>query len=165
MPPAVHVGRDGPRLVLSPTLTTRLIQQLPPCLRDRSCLQPLHSIIRSLFLPFSPFCYGTNRLPATQHIAIMILRRRAAGGDTCTSAGRVTAHLLLSFLAFSPPSAHAASQPRADDQAVLQLHPDYFNPAPEPPAPAEHTFVSHLCYLPFPKPRFHHQQQPRGYQN
>lgn len=72
----------------------------------------------------------------------MILRRRAACGDTCTSAGRVTAHLLLSFLAFSPPSVHAASQPRADDQAVLQLHPDYFNPAPEPPAPADHTFVS-----------------------
>ncbi|KAG6365083.1 hypothetical protein INS49_006689 [Diaporthe citri] len=71
----------------------------------------------------------------------MILRRRAAGGDTCTSAGRVTAHLLLSFLAFSPTSVHAASQPRADDQAVLRLHPDYFNPAPEPPAPAVHTFT------------------------
>lgn len=76
----------------------------------------------------------------------MILRRRTAAGDTCTSAGRVTAHLLLSFLAFSPSSTHAASHPRADDQAVLQIHPDYFNPAPEPPAPAEHTFTLRHVY-------------------
>lgn len=76
----------------------------------------------------------------------MILRRRAAVGDTCTSAGRVTANLLLSFLAFSTSTTHAASHPRADDQAVLQLHPDYFNPAPEPPAPAEHTFTLRHVY-------------------
>ncbi|KAJ0118508.1 hypothetical protein J7T55_009291 [Diaporthe amygdali] len=75
----------------------------------------------------------------------MILRRRATGGDTCTSAGRVTAHLLLSFLAFSP-STHAASHPRADDQSVLQLHPDFFHPAPEPPVPAEHTFTLRHVY-------------------
>lgn len=89
-----------------------------------------------------PLLRNSHYLPAAQHIITMIIRRRAAGGDTCTSAGRVTAHLLLSFLAFSPSSTSAASQPRADDQAVLQLHPDYFQPAPEPPVPAEHTFVS-----------------------
>lgn len=85
----------------------------------------------------------------------MILRRRAEGGDTCASTGRVTAQLLLSFLAFSPTSTYAASQPRADDQAVLQLRPDYFNPTPEPPAPAEHTFVS----LPLP-PRHYFPSTP-----
>ncbi|KAL1880666.1 putative lipase atg15 [Diaporthe australafricana] len=76
----------------------------------------------------------------------MILRRRATGADTCTSAGRVTAHLLLSFLAFSPLPVLAASHPRADEQAVLQLHSDFFNPAPEPPAPAEHTFTLRHVY-------------------
>lgn len=72
----------------------------------------------------------------------MIIRRKARGADTCTSAGRVTAHLLLSFLALAPTSAVAAAGSREHDQAVLPIQPDFFNPSPEPPPPAEHVFVS-----------------------
>lgn len=70
----------------------------------------------------------------------MIIRRKARGADTCTSAGRVTAHLLLSFLALAPTSAVAAAGSREHDQAVLPIQPDFFNPSPEPPPPAEHVF-------------------------
>ncbi|KUI60738.1 Putative lipase atg15 [Cytospora mali] len=71
----------------------------------------------------------------------MILRRKTRGGDTCTSAGRVTAQLLLSFLAFSPSPADAARNSRSNEQAILQIQPDFFNPSPEPPSPAEHVFT------------------------
>ena len=79
----------------------------------------------------------------------MILRRKARGGDTCTSAGRVTAQLLLSFLAFSPTPVDAARSPRSDEQAVLPFQPDFFNPSPEPPSPAEHVFVSPIAHPSF----------------
>jgi lipase ATG15 len=75
----------------------------------------------------------------------MILRRKTRGSDTCTSAGRVTAQLLLSFLAFSPAPADAARDSRSNEQAVLPLQPDFFIPSPEPPAPAEHVFVSFIA--------------------
>lgn len=79
----------------------------------------------------------------------MILRRKARGADTrCTSAGRVTAHLLLSFLTLAPSPAFAAGHSRSDDQAVLPIQPDFFSPSPEPPPPAEHVFVS-LSRSPF----------------
>lgn len=73
----------------------------------------------------------------------MILRRKTRAGDsTCTSAGRVTAQLLLSFLTFAPSSfVHAAGNSRSNGQAVLPILPDLFNPSPEPPPPAEHVFV------------------------
>ncbi|KAK7733916.1 putative lipase atg15 [Cytospora paraplurivora] len=71
----------------------------------------------------------------------MILRRKTGGTDTCTSAGRVTARLLLSFLAFSPAAADTARHPRSNEQAVLQLQPELFIPEPEPPSPAEHVFT------------------------
>ncbi|KAF3770493.1 hypothetical protein M406DRAFT_96843 [Cryphonectria parasitica EP155] len=73
----------------------------------------------------------------------MILRRKTRGrGDTCTSAGKVTASLLLSFLMLAPAaSAHApAGNSRSSEQADLPFKPDFFNPSPEPPAPADHVF-------------------------
>lgn len=72
----------------------------------------------------------------------MILRRKTTADDTCTSAGRVTAHLLLSFLTLSPTSVYATGGARSNEQAILPFEPDFFNPIPEPPAPAEHVFVS-----------------------
>lgn len=76
----------------------------------------------------------------------MILRRKAknTSESKCTSAGRVTANLLLSFLTLAPATAHAAANSPSYEQAVLPLKPDFFNPAPEPPPPAEHVFVS-IC--------------------
>src|SRR4051812_16694072 len=69
----------------------------------------------------------------------MAMRRR----NRCTSAGRVTAKLLLSFLAAAATPVHAAVGNRADGQAVLPLttSPILPLPNPEPPAPAEHVFV------------------------
>ncbi len=57
----------------------------------------------------------------------------------CPSAGRVTARLLLSFLAVS--GSHATA---VDGGAVIPLPngPMLAPLDPEPPAPAEHTFVS-----------------------
>lgn len=81
----------------------------------------------------------------------MILRRKTGGGDTCTSAGRVTANLLLSFLTLAPTPTFAGGHSRPNEQAVLPLQPELFNPTPEPPAPAEHVFVSRpssLIYSP-----------------
>lgn len=74
----------------------------------------------------------------------MILRRKSKADDTCTSAGRVTAHLLLSFLTLSPTSVYANRDARSNEQAILPFEPEFFNPTPEPPVPAEHVFVSAL---------------------
>jgi lipase ATG15 len=61
---------------------------------------------------------------------------------TCTSAGRVTAKLLLSFLAISASPALAyQSEHEHLSQAVLPDTPILPPLVPEPPAPAEHTFT------------------------
>ncbi len=93
----------------------------------------------------------------------MITRKRRTG-SRCSSAGRVTASLLLSFIALSASaSANAAghnlqqhmpdgnnihnnnnnnnNNNRIDSQIVLPI--DVLQPLiPEPPSPAEHLFVS-----------------------
>ncbi|KAI3337332.1 alpha/beta-hydrolase [Xylariaceae sp. AK1471] len=67
----------------------------------------------------------------------MILKRRRPE-STCDSAGRVTAHLLLSFLALSASPA-AASISNSD--AIFSDNPILVPLVPEPPPPAEHTFT------------------------
>lgn len=67
----------------------------------------------------------------------------------CVSAGRVTAQLLLSFLAFSSFSGTAiasASGDRASEQLVLPLPPQGPILAPEAPEPAEHEFTLRHIY-------------------
>ncbi|KND91658.1 putative lipase atg15 [Tolypocladium ophioglossoides CBS 100239] len=65
---------------------------------------------------------------------------------TCTSAGRVTAALLLSFLAVAPDAASATQHHNIVDQSVfLPLGPG-LSPRPEPPLPAEHTFTLRHIY-------------------
>jgi lipase ATG15 len=72
----------------------------------------------------------------------MFFRRRKDSGG-CSSAGRVTAKLLLSFLAVSATPTHAAVNKQANQQAVLPYDPVPLAPLnPEPPSPAEHVFVS-----------------------
>ncbi|OAA64287.1 autophagy related lipase [Niveomyces insectorum RCEF 264] len=69
----------------------------------------------------------------------------------CTSAGRVTAKLLLSFLAVSTTTLAAATGGgggEASEQLVLPLPPSGPVLSPEPPAPAEHVFVHSTTYLP-----------------
>ncbi|KAK8049333.1 hypothetical protein PG994_011063 [Apiospora phragmitis] len=65
--------------------------------------------------------------------------------STCASAGRVTAQLLLSFLAFSSSPAAAS---RFDDQAQIALsNSPILSPLiPEPPQPADHTFTLRHIY-------------------
>ncbi|KAH9900626.1 Alpha/Beta hydrolase protein [Xylariomycetidae sp. FL2044] len=66
----------------------------------------------------------------------MITRKRPV--STCTSAGRVTAQLLLSFLALSAtPTAASLS----DRGVFLEDSPILSPLVPEPPQPAEHTFT------------------------
>ncbi|KAI0480319.1 alpha/beta-hydrolase [Xylariaceae sp. FL0804] len=67
----------------------------------------------------------------------MILRQNPPA-TTCHSAGRVTARLLLSFLAISA-STPAASA--SDSGAVLPAGPVLQPLVPEPPQPADHTFT------------------------
>jgi lipase ATG15 len=72
-----------------------------------------------------------------------MLAKRKEEGARCTSAGRVTAQLLLSFLALSASPLAAAGHARSDAQLVLPIDASPIAPLiPEPPAPAEHTFVS-----------------------
>ncbi|KAK8115082.1 hypothetical protein PG999_007151 [Apiospora kogelbergensis] len=65
--------------------------------------------------------------------------------STCASAGRVTAQLLLSFLAFSSSPVNAS---RFDDQGqvVLSNSPILAPLIPEPPQPADHTFTLRHIY-------------------
>ena len=61
----------------------------------------------------------------------------------CSSTGRVTARLLLSFLALSASPIAAAANTKQDAQLVLPIEVAPIAPLiPEPPAPAEHIFVS-----------------------
>ncbi|KAL2261904.1 hypothetical protein VTK26DRAFT_3028 [Humicola hyalothermophila] len=76
----------------------------------------------------------------------MFLRRKEASA-TCTSAGRVTAQLLLSFLALSASPISAAADSRPDAQFILPIEAAPIAPLiPEPPAPAEHTFTLRHIY-------------------
>ncbi|KAI2642613.1 Alpha/Beta hydrolase protein [Xylaria nigripes] len=68
----------------------------------------------------------------------MVLNRRRSALETCESAGRVTANLLLSFLALSA-SPTVASRPASD--LIFPDSPILTPLVPEPPAPAEHTFT------------------------
>ncbi|KAI6092448.1 alpha/beta-hydrolase [Hypoxylon rubiginosum] len=68
--------------------------------------------------------------------------RRKRPGSTCNSAGRVTAQLLLSFLAVSSPVAASIQNSGAffpDTPLITPL-------IPEPPQPAEHTFTLRHVY-------------------
>ncbi|KAI0128559.1 Alpha/Beta hydrolase protein [Xylariales sp. AK1849] len=69
-----------------------------------------------------------------------MVSRRKRPASTCTSAGRVTAQLLLSFLAISAPPANA-TRPDQPAQAVIGDSPIFPPLIPEPPQPAEHTFT------------------------
>lgn len=85
-------------------------------------------------------CLPRNRRIGT--VPGMFLERNRASA-TCTSAGRVTAKLLLSFLALSPSPISAAGQAGPDAQLVLPIDSPPIAPLiPEHPTPAEHTFVS-----------------------
>ncbi|KAK4193671.1 putative lipase [Podospora australis] len=76
----------------------------------------------------------------------MLLRRKGASAS-CTSAGRVTAQLLLSFLALLSTPLLAAADNRADAQFVLPVDASPIGPLmPEPPRPAEHTFTLRHIY-------------------
>ncbi|TLD33354.1 hypothetical protein PspLS_00582 [Pyricularia sp. CBS 133598] len=91
----------------------------------------------------------------------MITRRNSS--NRCTSAGRITAQLLLSFLAFSvaPTAAIAPHDNNAHEQFVLPLPQAPLGPLkPEPPAPAEHTFtLRHIYHHGTHKhPRLHRKQ-------
>ncbi|KAI0481739.1 Alpha/Beta hydrolase protein [Xylaria cf. heliscus] len=68
----------------------------------------------------------------------MRLNRRRTALTTCDSVGRVTANLLLSFLALSA-SPTVASVSNSD--SIFDDSPILAPLVPEPPAPAEHTFT------------------------
>ncbi|EFW98973.1 autophagy related lipase [Grosmannia clavigera kw1407] len=65
----------------------------------------------------------------------------------CRSAGRVTAKVLLSFLAISAvPLSSAVATDKASEQLVLPLPPSGPILSPEPPAPADHVFTLRHIY-------------------
>ncbi|KAJ2905172.1 triacylglycerol lipase [Zalerion maritima] len=76
----------------------------------------------------------------------MVTRLNSHG--RCYSAGRVTAQLLLSFLALPIGSGLANASPNNEGQAVLPTTPiPIFEPIlPDSPAPAEHTFTLRHVY-------------------
>ncbi|KAK5664376.1 hypothetical protein OQA88_599 [Cercophora sp. LCS_1] len=76
----------------------------------------------------------------------MFSRRRKAG-STCTSTARVTAQLLLSFLALSASPVAAVANTRQDAQLVIPIDAGPIPPLiPEPPTPAEHVFTLRHIY-------------------
>lgn len=107
----------------------------------------LHTL--SLSLPISFSCTLLPESTGKLHSRSMFFRRRKDGAG-CSSAGRVTAKLLLSFLAVSATPACAGNNKQINQQAVLPYDPVPLTPLkPEAPSPAEHTFVSttHLRHL------------------
>jgi hypothetical protein len=75
--------------------------------------------------------------------AVDMFSRRRKSNSRCTSAGRVTAKLLLSFLALSASPVASAGSSRQDAQLVLPIEAAPIPPLIlEPPKPAEQTFVS-----------------------
>ena len=116
---------------------------IPPTTLQRPWSSPRqHTTSLSSHSPTTSYS-DRRRLISTSTAPGMLPRRKGAGA-TCTSAGRVTAQLLLSFLALSAsPLAAAAGTSRADAQLVIPIDAGPIAPLiPEPPAPAEHTFVS-----------------------
>ncbi|KAH8163196.1 hypothetical protein CIB48_g5056 [Xylaria polymorpha] len=90
----------------------------------------------------------------------MRLNRRRTASTTCDSAGRVTANLLLSFLALSASPAAAFI---SNSDSIFSESPILAPLLPEPPAPAEHTFtlrhiVHHGTYR---HPGLHRRQDVR----
>ncbi|KAI0445015.1 Alpha/Beta hydrolase protein [Xylaria telfairii] len=90
----------------------------------------------------------------------MRLNRRRTASTTCDSAGRVTANLLLSFLALSASPAGAFI---SNTDSIFSESPILAPLLPEPPAPAEHTFtlrhiVHHGTYR---HPGLHRRQDVR----
>ncbi|KAK0621590.1 Alpha/Beta hydrolase protein [Bombardia bombarda] len=76
----------------------------------------------------------------------MFSKRRKAGA-TCTSTGRVTAQLLLSFLALSATPIHATLNTNSDAQLVIPIESSPLLPlVPEAPRPTEHTFTLRHIY-------------------
>ncbi|KAI0527928.1 Alpha/Beta hydrolase protein [Xylaria bambusicola] len=65
--------------------------------------------------------------------------RRRSTSTTCDSAGRITANLVLSFLAISAASPAAASIYNTD--SIFSDTPILGPLVPEPPSPADHTFT------------------------
>ncbi|KAK4082495.1 hypothetical protein PCL_01681 [Purpureocillium lilacinum] len=103
----------------------------------------------------------TNSLPLLHlsciaHVDTLLLFERGCIAQTvtamtgsgfgCASAGRVTAALLLSFLAAATPAAASADQHRLVNQDVFLPPSPGFVPRPEPPRPAEHTFTLRHIY-------------------
>ncbi|KAH6624393.1 autophagy protein atg15 [Chaetomium sp. MPI-SDFR-AT-0129] len=76
-----------------------------------------------------------------------MLPKRRETSARCTSTGRVTAKLLLSFLALSAAPVAAVDHGGSDAQFVLPIEAAPIAPLiPEPPAPAEHTFTLRHIY-------------------
>ncbi|KAI0022005.1 Alpha/Beta hydrolase protein [Xylariomycetidae sp. FL0641] len=93
------------------------------------------SFVHTLFPPPAPYprSYGTGL-----NIAAIMAPRRQRLATSCNSAGRVTANLLLSFLAISASPALATfanAEPGFPNSPLLDPL------IPEPPQPAEHTFT------------------------
>ncbi|KAL2172758.1 hypothetical protein VTG60DRAFT_2577 [Thermothelomyces hinnuleus] len=97
----------------------------------------------------------------------MFPKRREAGA-ACTSAGLVTARLLLSFLALPTFPVAAAGHAPSDSQLPLAIEVGPVAPLiPEPPAPAEHTFtLRHIFHHgTYKHPHLHRKQdvtQPKA---
>ncbi|AEO69483.1 autophagy protein atg15 [Thermothielavioides terrestris NRRL 8126] len=94
--------------------------------------------------------------------------KRRQANAVCSSAGRVTAHLLLSFLALSASPISAAGNARQEAQLVLPVESSPITPLiPEPPGPAEHLFTLRHIYHhgTYRHPHLHRKHdvsQPRG---
>ena len=70
---------------------------------------------------------------------------KTTGGRRCASAARVTAGLLLSFLAITTPTAASSSHIQPYDDALLGPGP-VLPPNPEPITPKDHTFTLRHIY-------------------
>ncbi|KAI0873077.1 Alpha/Beta hydrolase protein [Hypoxylon argillaceum] len=90
----------------------------------------------------------------------MILNRRRSASTTCDSAGRLTANLLLSFLALSASPAVASV---SNSDSIFPDSPILAPLVPEPPAPAEHTFtLRHILHHgTYRHPGLHRRQDVR----
>ncbi|KAF7555230.1 hypothetical protein G7046_g6606 [Stylonectria norvegica] len=103
---------------------------------------------KALSLSLSPRPFIILRRPTTYLLSITPLRFPLlawTSGSRCASAARVTAAMLLSFLAFAPTAVMGDNGGRFRDDIFLPPGPAIPS-SPDPPSPAEHVFTLRHIY-------------------
>lgn len=109
---------------------------------DQLCVHP-NGVVTTITSHLNPQLFYVS-LPSSPTTLRMPTHRQ----PKCTSAGRVTSRMLLSFLLLSTPiTASGGDSARQQQQPLPILPPSLATPQIQDPGSNEHVFVSHPTYL------------------